>query len=166
MENKNEIWKDIEGYEGLYKISDLGRVISIRYKKDKILKQNYCGLYFSIGLSKNRKTERITIHRLIAIHFIYNNEGKTQVNHINGIKTDNRIQNLEWVTPKENIRHAFATKLKIPVKGEENGGSKLTNKCILDIRASELSQVELAKIYNVLQSNIHCIIKRKTWKHI
>lgn len=98
-----EIWKDIEGYEGKYEISNTGRVKSyygprgdyrIAYLKPRIGKQGY---YF-VNLTKNKKIKSKKIHRLIAEAFIPNPFNKAEVNHINGIKTDNNIDNLEWTT--------------------------------------------------------------------
>lgn len=110
-----EIWKDIEGYEGLYQVSNLGRVKSFKRKgcrQDRILK---CGIsprgYHQVTLS-NGIQEATQVHRLIALHFIPNPENKRTVNHINGIKTDNRIENLEWCTYQENNLHAYKTGLK------------------------------------------------------
>ena len=101
-----EIWKDIVGYEGLYQVSNIGRVKSI--KRDKILKEqlNERG-YLRVSLSKNGKHKTWRVHRLVMITFIGYVEGKDQVNHIDGDKTNNRLDNLEYVTPKENTNRAW-----------------------------------------------------------
>lgn len=123
-----EIWKDIVGFEGYYQISNLGIVKSIireiplttkcgnnttRTSKEKFIKQklNISGGYLKVDISKNAKQKQLLIHRLIAEYFIPNPYNKPMVNHINGIKTDNRIVNLEWCTQKENMKHAFKTGL-------------------------------------------------------
>lgn len=115
---KNEVWKDIEGYEGLYQVSNLGRVKSLkrfvnckngkRTVNEKILIQhdNTHG-YCAVILSKNCKTKNCTVHRLVAKAFIPNLENKEDINHINGVKTDNYVDNLEWVTRRENIIHSW-----------------------------------------------------------
>ena len=106
-----EIWKDVKGYEGLYQVSNTGKVKSL--KRHIILKPslNPKG-YLHIVLYKNAKSKAGIIHRLVAEAFIPNLENKPQVNHINGIKTDNNADNLEWCTNGENQKHAFALGLQ------------------------------------------------------
>lgn len=108
-----EIWKDVKGYEGLYQISNLGKVkrlVSVKCKKERFLsitkdrKSGYC----RVMLCKNNKTKRFLIHRLIAEHFIPNPENKPCIDHINGVKDDNRIENLRWCTYKENNNYQIA----------------------------------------------------------
>lgn len=106
-----EIWKDIEGYEGLYQVSNLGRVKS-NLRKGKILKSNstYDG-YYNVTLSKNGKLKTYRIHRLVCIAFLDNPLNKSEVNHIDGNKKNNNIENLEWCTRSENAEHAHKTGL-------------------------------------------------------
>lgn len=106
-----EIWRDISGYEGMYQVSNLGRVKSLdrighngkRYK-GKVLKPVPDGAgYLQVFLRKDAKTKRIYIHRIVAIAFIENPDNKPQVNHLNEEeKWNNRVDNLAWATPKEN----------------------------------------------------------------
>lgn len=109
-----EEWKDIEGYEGLYQISNLGRVKSLKRntknqcKNAEVIKtQEIRNGYYSVSLWKNGVGKHHLIHRLISQAFIPNPNNKPQINHIDGNKTNNHIENLEWVTESENARHAY-----------------------------------------------------------
>lgn len=101
-----EEWKDINGYEGLYQVSNLGRVKSFKGKSERILKPglNAKG-YLGVNLYKNSKPKNIRVHRLVARAFIPNQENKPEVNHIDEDKTNNTVSNLEWTTGKENNNH-------------------------------------------------------------
>ena len=99
-----EIWKDIEGYEGLCRVSNLGRVWGCKH--NKLLKQiDHHSGYQHLVLSKNSKVKHHNIHRLVALAFIKPIDGKNCVNHIDEDKTNNRADNLEWCTHKENNNH-------------------------------------------------------------
>lgn len=168
---QTEIWKDILGFEGLsknYQVSNLGNVRKIfkngnvKVKKKFILNNGYEVAHLQI----NGKIGTRLVHRLVALAFIPNPENKPQVNHKNGIKTDNKADNLEWNTAKENTNHSFANKLQIPLLGSQNGTSKLTETQVLDIRKDKRKNIELAEYYNVSDSLICMIKKRKIWTHI
>lgn len=99
-----EMWKDIVGYEGLYWVSNLGNIKSKKCQLKPILNEKgYC----KVELSKKGKRKRYFIHRLVAIHFIENTYSKEQINHKDGCKTNNCVNNLEWCTNLENQRHAI-----------------------------------------------------------
>lgn len=103
----NEHWKDIEGYDGLYQVSDIGRVRSRKSGEWKVLKPKTNGRgYLQVGLYKGNKAKVFLVHRLVADAFIPNTDSsKTQINHINEIKSDNRFWNLEYCTPKYNTNY-------------------------------------------------------------
>lgn len=141
MENnqeEEEIWKDVIGYEGLYQISTLGNVKalkkirnvgpgckSIRVYPEKIMRPSISRDGYSlIGFRKDGLCTTYLVHRLIALHFIPNPENKPQVNHINGVKTDNTVVNLEWVTVSENGLHSYKNGLQKPQKGKDHVNSK------------------------------------------
>lgn len=108
--------KDVQGYEGHYCVDELGNIYSVKRGKARRLRPflNSRG-YPTVSLCVNGKESYKTVHRLVATAFIPNRDNLPQVNHINGDKTDNRIENLEWVTAGDNQRHAYATGLKVPV---------------------------------------------------
>ena len=166
-----EVWKDIKGFEGLYQVSNLGNVK--RLKGKRVLFERLIGRsvdrygYIKRLLSKDGKNYYFTEHRLVALAFIKNHENKSTVNHINGIKTDNRFENLEWNTNLENMRHAIEVGLK-DIKGVKNRRCKLTEEQVLEIRKIGFTQTRtsLSKKYGVSRNSILGIIMRKNWNHI
>lgn len=128
-----EIWKDVVGYEGLYKVSNLGNVISNRrnYKCGTRYLSSYDkGGYRRVSLVVNCQKKNLLVHRLVAEAFIPNPENKNAVNHIDGCKTNNCVDNLEWVTNQENTAHAIKIGLRPPDapyrirRGADNSRSK------------------------------------------
>jgi hypothetical protein len=100
-----EDWKEIKDFEGIYEVSSKGNVK--RIKTQLILKpRRHTGGYYTVCLWKNGKDKYFFIHRLVASMFIENKDNKREVNHKDGIKTNNTVENLEWVTPRENQKHA------------------------------------------------------------
>lgn len=125
-----EIWKDIRGYEGLYQVSDLGRVR--RGNKLLHLNTNTYG-YKHITLCKNNVPKTVVVHKLVADAFIENPQSKPQINHKDGNKENNTVANLEWVTQGDNNRHAIKTKLRkarkiLLVDGEDNTIREFNNR--------------------------------------
>ena len=133
----NEIWRDIVDddvdYEGKYQVSNFARVRSFHRDKVKIIKPDIIHTgYLRVLLYKNGKTKSYYVHVLVAKAFIPNPENKTQVNHIDGNKFNNNVENLEWVTPSENIVHAFEKGLS--KSGCKHGRAKFTAEQVREIR--------------------------------
>lgn len=165
-----EIWKSIAGYEGFYSISNKGRLrrecgthkrrypFIIKLQKDK---EGYA-IY---RLSRYHRERTVKVHRLVAEAFL--GTSKLLVNHKNGIKNDNRVTNLEWVTQSQNIRHAVSHGLK-PV-GDKCSFAKLTVKQVRQIRKDYANggvyQRELAQKYGVCRQQIGRIILHERWGH-
>ena len=128
-----EKWCDIKGFEGIYQVSNCGRVKSIvRYKR--IMKPALDrGGYLKICLTDfNHKKHTIKIHRLVAENFLENTKNKGQVNHIDGNKLNNRVDNLEWCTQSENMQHAFKNNLIHRGKGKESHRARAVCQYSLD----------------------------------
>lgn len=105
MENR-EIFKDIKGYEGIYRVSNLGRVYSVKRGIIVSLIKKKSG-YYTVNLYKNGEMRTFLIHRLVACNFIENPNNLPQINHKDGDKSNNKVENLEWVSGAENMRHAY-----------------------------------------------------------
>lgn len=183
---ENEKWKDIKGHEGQHEVSSCGRVRSVDrtiskvdgrydkqvtfYKQGRIKTLTYHhGQYFIIKLSNEGKNKTHFVHRLVAEAFLPNPNNLPIVNHKNSIKTDNNIENLEWVSNSENVKHAIKNKLTTICSGENHGACKYTDEDILKIRKlykDKLSLTEIGKIMGTNKARIWEIVHRKTWKHI
>lgn len=173
-----EIWEPVLGYEIFYHVSNFGRIKSLdritkakRLRKGKIMSPATSSHgYITPCLTDSfGKEKSYMLHRLIAIAFIPNPENKPFVNHINGIKSDNRIENLEWCTCYENTMHALENKLRIPKSGESCNLSKMKAANVLELRnlyANGIPYRKLALMFNISNSASYNIIKRISWKHI
>jgi NUMOD4 motif/HNH endonuclease len=188
-----EYWVDISNYEGYYQVSNYGNVRSLdrvitehpsvkneqqtgktQTLKGRILKPhtNSSG-YYQINL--NRKSIRTTfaIHQLVAQAFLDNRSRKPLVNHINGIKTDNNVNNLEWATYSENLEHAYKNRLRRAVKTNEvaskNYKRKLTEQQVREIKlliaAKSLTLKQIANQYDVGRSTIGSIKSGRNWSY-
>ena len=177
-----EVWKDLKGYEGYYQVSSMGRVRTLdrvirksdgttQKRRGKISKLGSDkNNYNTINLWKDGKATFSRVCRLVAQTFLENPENKPTVNHKNGVRNDDRVSNLEWMTYSENSQHSFDTGLQENLKGEEHHFAKLSEEDVVFIRESykckKYNQMELSKMFNVGQVQISRIIHHKRWKHV
>lgn len=169
---EKEIWRDVQGYEGLYQVSNLGRVKSLdrvdsanRCRKGRIMNlQNNKG-YMMIRLSKNNIRGCSSVHRLVALAFINNPQCKPEINHIDGNKGNNNVENLEWVTSSENQIHAF----KIGLQNKTDYKNDKKSKPVIQIKNGDVikefpSAMEVERITGFPQGNISncCRGRQKT----
>lgn len=147
--NKEEIWKPIKGYEEFYAVSNLGKVKSLKYGKEKILKPRKVKGYLYVALCKDGKVKNFRVHRLVAEAFIPNPMGLPEINHKDEVKNNNCVENLEWSTREHNINYGSRTeRTSKPVEASK----------FPDFRTIELRFVSTAEAgrngYN--QSNVSC----------
>lgn len=169
--------KPILGYEEIYSIRKDGQVLShARITKsgkpleDKWLRPGLNGSgYLRVNLRKNEKVSTHSIHRLLATAFISNPSNYPIINHINGIKTDNRLDNIEWCTYSRNNQHAYDTGLKVRPCGELAGKAKLKEADILAIKVMYIetrSCPAVAKHFNVHANTVRSILRGDSWGHL
>lgn len=168
----SEEWRRVEGWP--YEVSDKGRVRRAddpdnNSYRGRIISQcpQYDG-YLRVSMYDGDRYQRRFVSRLVAEAFVErpSRDGSLQVNHKNGDKKDNRADNLEWVTPKENHRHASRKGLR--AKGERHGQSKLTESDVVTIRrrySEGATQSEIAADYGVCRGTISSVVRGKTWRH-
>ena len=168
---EKEIWKDIKGYEGVYQISDKGNVKSLerivksksnltRKQHEKILKQGTTGDgYPIVVLRKDNKSKTLSVHRLMVTNFKALESDDFEVNHIDGVKCNNLLSNLEVVDRSENMKHASRKGLRF---------MKLTETDVTEIRNTyqegKITQKQIATKYGVSKQTISDICRERTWK--
>jgi hypothetical protein len=155
-----EYWKPILGYEGIYEVSNLSRVKSLPKVKGRYLQKDSHILspkinrdgYFCYCLQKEKNKKHLQMQRLMAINFIPNPQNLPQVNHKDGNKLNNLIENLEWCTCQENVRHAWNTGLHKPMNRMDNGNTILVPEQVIEIkrlRDTGKTYFEIAKIFDI-----------------
>lgn len=172
----SEEWRDVPGREG-YQASSLGRLRSFRNRGGwgldtipHLLSPTFDkNGYPRVSICRKGKRPSMPVHRLVALCFLPNPHNKPQINHRNGIKTDNRPENLEWVTARENLLHSFRVLGRLPNRGERNGQTKLSDRQVAEIRALYAQKDEkgkrrytyysLAEAFEVCYSNIGYIVR-------
>lgn len=175
-----ETWRDVPGYEKCYQVSNLGRIKSLKrmvlsnkgfempkpelIRKGTITKQGY----IEIRLSKDGKKKCFKVHRLVLSAFCPSDNPKLECNHKDGNKQNNRIENLEWVTPSQNSLHAHRVLKAKNNRGTNNPRAKLTPLKVAEIKRlyfdTGLTQTELANKFGVVQTQISRIILNRAWK--
>jgi hypothetical protein len=182
---QGEVFVDVNGFEDFYQVSNMGRILRkvriitpikfgkvVRIRFDQKIVVQCIGLkkdsYYLVKFNVDKISTFFKVHRLVAQHFISNPNNKPCVNHKNGVKTDNRVENLEWCTHDENMAHAWATGLFGSRKGSVNANSKLNEENVLEIRSlsHSLSVRQLSEKFKVSQPTIYKILSREKWSHI
>lgn len=171
----SETSKDIAGYEGQYAVTDDGRIYSHsrvnhsgrlvkgRWLKPGTDRDGYLKVCLYLDGEKNYQF----VHRLVASAFLDNPHSYAEVNHVNGIKSDNRASNLEWVSRSQNNAHAYRAGLRKALNGERHPNSKLTSEQVVDILSCKsMSHAELAKKHGVSQVLISRIIRKEAWVEV
>lgn len=167
-----EKWMPIIGYENKYEVSNFGRVRSKNQFGQYNIKEIYTtdGGYPIVQLNYKTKNKTILVHRLVAQAFIDNPENKKVVNHIDGNRKNNNAYNLEWVTVKENNQRKTKNPKFNYHSGERNSSAKLTQQKVIEIYEKALKRnktfTEIGKEYNVSDTTVSYILKKKTWKSV
>lgn len=174
-EEMKEEWKDIEGFEGAYMISNFGRVLSLPRQGTRTKEPTLRSIslthdgYPKVRLIFNGKDVTARVHRLVAEAFIDNPDGKETVNHIDGNKENNHVDNLEWADRHEQMIHAYGKGLKSAMKGTGNPNAKLTEDQVKSIRkeyipySKEHGTVALGRRYGVDNATIGNIVRGVTY---
>lgn len=168
----HEEWRAIPGYEGLYEVSNIGRIRSLNYNRSretKVMSHAGSSRYAGVKLSRGGSIYRCLIHVQVAAAFIGPKPDGMQVNHKNGDSFDNRVENLEYVTPSENSLHAFRLGLRKPTYGQINGMCKLTPQDVREIRQlliQGLKPKDVALRFNIDRQTACDIGSRKRWAHL
>lgn len=156
---------EIEEFENLYKVSETGQVYSVR--SDKFLKSALNSRGYPIVTLYNKGIKKTKmVHRLVAEAFITNSENKPQINHIDGNKLNNNVENLEWCTASENIRHSFELGLQVSPRGTNHYGSKLSEDDVIAIKkykAKGVGATEISRVMGLSYTRVKDVYYGLTW---
>lgn len=165
--SEQEVWKPVYQYEKFYEVSNRGRVRRINPLRLLVLQEGKRG-YLHCKLSKYGEVKTFRVHRLVAEAFFGPCPPKRQVNHKDGIKTNNRVENLEFISNQKNRQHAVKMGLHVSVKGENHPNSKLKNEEIKKIRmlwnTGQYTKTQLSKMFRISISHIRRILLHQSWK--
>jgi hypothetical protein len=172
QDHLTEEWRPVPSYEGWYSISNLGRVR--RERKDsntwsgRILKPQPNGRpgYLQVILSRQAQKHVYRVHRLVAFAFLGPCPEGYEVNHKDGVKANNSASNLEYETPRGNIKHSFRLGLQPSQQGSRNPHARLTEDAVRKIRAAIGTHEEIAQRFAASRSAVSLIKERKRWKHV
>lgn len=168
-----EVFVPIKGFEGYFEVSNYGKIRGVPRKfcpNSRIMRTHVdAGGYVAVHLQKRQQKKTLKVHRILAIAFIPNPNNYNTINHINGIKTDNSLPNLEWCTQADNMKHAYRLGLNRVVRGEETGSAILTEKQVVqirEIRKTGLTYLKIGEHFNVSGQVVGDICRGKIWKHV
>jgi hypothetical protein len=173
QQTTDEQWKAVPGYEGIYEVSDFGRVRKLITRQGRppgLLKPTGRGGYLFVQLNRNRQARAWFVHRIVLTAFVGPRPPTIHGAHINAVRDDNRLVNLHWCTPKQN--EADKQPLGLDPLGERNAMAKVNADTVRAIRREYIPRSRtrccqgLANRYGICQQSVWNIVTRKTWKHV
>jgi len=169
-DSDNREWLPIPGHE-VYEVNRDGQVRSWKWGSPRPMRQHYNGMgYLRVSFHDQHGYKHYPIHRLVAITFLGLPPDGCEVNHIDGIRTNNHISNLEWITHQENVAHAISLGLRNHAHGEGIGNAKLTEEQVRRIRqlyvTGDKTMTELGTMFEVDRKTVAQVVHWKTWRHV
>lgn len=173
MDYEDEEWRDVVGYDGYFQVSNMGRVRGVKrkYGKERVLSpatNKY--RYKVVCLCVNYVQKTALVHQLVMDAFVGKTPEGLEINHKNGDKGDNRLENLEFCTPRENMLHSYRELGRLSARGERNGMAKIAEEDVVEIKrllaSGEYSFRSLATMFGLSPASIADIKAGRTWRHI
>jgi hypothetical protein len=169
-----ERWEDVEGYEGVYQVSDKGRVRSLdrvdslgRDHTGQVLKVCFAGDgYGRVNLKRDGDRKSALVHRLVATAFIPNPRGAPAVNHLDSSRGNNVATNLEWCTASQNIQHCIRNGRFHPARGSKSGKAVLCEADVYFIKTSPLRNMDIAALFGIARNHVSEIRRGRIWQHV